>query len=433
MTRPNAKVIGQTFLTNLAIQGCNVMTGVITARLLLPVGRGELATIMLWPTILAGLGIMGVNFALARAAAAGPDKENDLARAAVALGLLLAGAGMLAGYFLLPWLLPADKQHLLGLNRIYLLWLPLNFVALNLIALDHGRMRWRRYNLIRLSVVLPYLGFILVFWLRGVDALAWFVAALLCSNLFTMLLRLAVQWRGIIRGRVRVALAVSVLKGGFPFFLASLSTIAVMQMDKALVVSLLPTEMVGYYAAAFTFAAAHGSLGGALGVTSFAALANEADTARQGQYLAQVFRQATLLYIGAGAGVALLAPLLIVPLFGADFAPAVQPAAILALATSLLALGNILNEGLKGRGSAAPGILAQFLGGGLIGLAAWLLVPRHGLAGLAWAAVLGAGGQLAFLVLATSSLLHLNLFSFWGLRRAEVKALCGRVTALLPF
>lgn len=433
MARPDTKAISQTFITNLAIQGCNVITGILTARLLQPAGRGELATIILWPSILAGIGIMGVNFSLARAAAADPGKENALARSALALGLVLAGATMLAGYFLLPWLLPADKQHLLTLNRVYLLWLPLNFVTLNLLALDHGRMRWGRYNITRLSVVLPYLGFLLFFWLKGVSALTWFVFALLVSNFLAMLLRLVVQWHGIIRGRIHLALTFSVLKGGLPFFLASLSTLLVMQMDKALVVSLLSTEMVGYYAAAFTFASAHSSLGGALGVTSFAASANEADSARQGQYLAQIFRQATLLYIGAGAGVALLAPLLIVPLFGVDFAPAVRPAAILALATSFLALANVLNEGLKGGGRVIPGILAQFLAAGLIALAAWLLVPRYGLAGLAWAAVIGSVSQLAFLVMTAASLLQVSLPNFWGLRREEVKALCGRVTALLSF
>lgn len=433
MALPNTKAIGQTFITNLAIQVCNVITGIITARLLQPAGRGELATIILWPSILAGIGIMGVNFSLARTAAADPDKENALARSALALGLFLAGATMLAGYFLLPGLLPADKQHLLTLNRLYLLWLPLNFVALNLLALDHGRMRWGRYNITRLSVVLPYLGFLLVFRLKGVSALSWFVVALLISNLLAMLLRLVLQWHDIVRGRIHLALTFSVLKGGFPFFLSSLSTLMVMQMDKALVVSLMSTKMVGYYAAAFTFASAHSSLGGALGVTSFAASANEADPARQGQYLAQVFRQATLLYIGAGVGVALLAPLLIVPLFGAEFAPAVSPAAILALATSFLALSNILNEGLKGGGRVIPGILAQLFSASLIVMAAWLLVPPYGLAGLAWAAVFGFISQLAFLVMAAASLLQVSLLNFWGLRREEVKALCGRVTALFSF
>jgi O-antigen/teichoic acid export membrane protein len=90
MKKVNVQAVWQTFLTNLAIQGCNVITGVLTARILQPEGRGELAAIILWPSILAGLGILGTNWALTREVAAHPEKEADLARTAVVLGLLQA-------------------------------------------------------------------------------------------------------------------------------------------------------------------------------------------------------------------------------------------------------------------------------------------------------------------------------------------------------
>jgi O-antigen/teichoic acid export membrane protein len=167
-------------------------------------------------------------------------------------------------------------------------------------------------------------------------------------------------------------------------------------------------------------------------VTSFAALANEPDPCAQGRYLARVFRQASLLYVGAGSAVALLAPLGIVPLFGRDFAPAVVPAAILSLATSCNALGQVLNEGLRGRGSTAPGIAGQLLGGGMVALAAWVWVPSYGLKGLAWAAVCGSLVQLLVLLAAVLVLLPLKPVDLWGLRREEVKLLLGRLLALWP-
>jgi O-antigen/teichoic acid export membrane protein len=423
--------VWQTFLTSLGIQVCNVATGVITARLLQPEGRGELAAIMLWPTILAGLGILGTNWALTRANASRPEKEADWARIAVFLGLGQAAVFMVVGYFLVPILLPADKQHLTALTRLFLFFLPLNFVALNLLALDHGRRRWGSYNLVRLSVVLPYIIFLLVFWLAGITQVFWFVVALLGSNLFAAALRLALQWQTFRRGRFNRQDALLILKAGLPFFLAAVSGVAVLQVDKTLVVSLLSSEMVGCYAAAVSFATAHSSLGHAFGVTSFAALANEANPVRQGEYLAQVFRQATLLYLGAGAAVALLSPVAIVPLFGPDFAPAIKPAAILAGATSFLALGQILNEGLRGRGTTWPGIVAQVLGVGAVAGCAWLLVPTSGLTGLAWAATAGALVQTLVLLAAVFVLLPIKPAYLWGLRRQELKLLCGRLQTLL--
>ncbi|MGQ9921341.1 MAG: lipopolysaccharide biosynthesis protein [Desulfobacca sp.] len=426
-----AKAALITFATNIVINVANLFTGIATARLLQPAGRGELATIILWPTIIAALGLMGVNWALAREAAAHPGKGEDLARLALVSGLLLAFLAMLAGYFLVPLLLPADKQHLLFLTRVYLLWLPLNFVALNLIALDQGRGQWWQYNGLRISVTLPYLIFILVFWLCGIYQVAWFVAALLLTNFIAVAIRVCLQRRAIGRGRVRPPDLLLILRRGWPFFLAAASMLLVTQVDKTLAVGLLPMDQVGLYAAAFTFASAHAALGGALGITSFSYLANEPDREQQARKLAQIFRQATLLYVAAGAGVALLAPYVIVPLFGVDFAAARQPAAILALATSLTSLANVLNEGLRGLGNTYPGILANLLGAGVLAVAAWGLVPALGLPGLAYAAVCGAMATLGGMIAAALIFLKIRPTQLWGLRPLEIKLLCGRFQALM--
>ncbi len=45
----------------------------VLARMLGPEGRGQFAAILLWPSIFAALGLMGVNMALARRAGAGED------------------------------------------------------------------------------------------------------------------------------------------------------------------------------------------------------------------------------------------------------------------------------------------------------------------------------------------------------------------------
>ncbi len=432
MTYKINNAIFQTFLTNLAIQGCNLVTGVLTARLLEPSGRGELSTIILWPTIFASLGILGTNWALAREVADHPEKEFDLAHNAVLLGLVQAIFFGALGYALVPHFLPWDKQHLIGLTRIYLIFLPLNFLSQNLIALNQGRLRWGSYNILRLSVVLPYLIFVLSFWWGRVHQVFWFVTALLSSNLVTVVCCLWLQRQEFFRGKVRLPDALHILKLGLPFFLAAVSAVLASQVDKTIVVSFLSTEAVGCYAAAFTFAAAHASLGEALGVTSFAVLANEPDPERQGQYLAKVFRQATLLYIAAGSTVALLAPLLIVPLFGPGFAPSVWPAAILSLATTLNALGSILNEGLRGRGNTYPAICGQVFGGALLALCAWFWVPRFGLSGMAWALVIGSLCQLLVLTGAVLAFFRLRPSQLWGLRLEEVKILFAHLLAINP-
>jgi O-antigen/teichoic acid export membrane protein len=147
-----------TFSTSLIIQVCGAATGILTARLLGPVARGELATVILWPVILSNLGLMGCNWVLAREVAKDPERECDWAAIGVAVGLATAALFLLAGYFLIPLLLPADRRYLRPLARFCLLLIPLDIFNQVLLAIEHGRMRWRRYNLLRFSYFLFYLN-----------------------------------------------------------------------------------------------------------------------------------------------------------------------------------------------------------------------------------------------------------------------------------
>src|ERR1019366_10537717 len=110
-----------TFFTSLAIQGCGLITGVVTARLLGPAGRGELATVILWPTIMSNLGLMGCNWALAREVAKDPHREADGVCCAMTIGIAVAILYFILGYLLLPYVLPRDRGYLLPLTRICLL------------------------------------------------------------------------------------------------------------------------------------------------------------------------------------------------------------------------------------------------------------------------------------------------------------------------
>ena len=54
------KNLSFTFATSIAILVANIVTGVLTARWLGPTGKGELTAIILWPTVLAGAGSLGL-------------------------------------------------------------------------------------------------------------------------------------------------------------------------------------------------------------------------------------------------------------------------------------------------------------------------------------------------------------------------------------
>ncbi len=410
-----------TYSTSLVIQGCGAVTGILTARLLGPVARGELATVILWPMILSNLGLMGCNWVLAREVAKDPERERDWVAVGVAVGLATALLYLLAGYFLIPLLLPSDRGYLLPVARLCLLLIPLDIFNQVLLAVEQGRMRWRRYNLLRLSFSLFYLVFIGFIGVSRRAQVSWFVSAFLASQFLAVLLRLWIQKKSLAAGKLQFGDCRHLLRAGVPYFGATISNLLSLQLDTILVVSLLNAKAAGIYAVAAAFANGQSSLGEALGITSFAVLSNESNAGSQEKIITETFRQSAMVSCGAGLVLVCLIPFLVVPLFGFEFSQAVWPAVVLALAASLTASTNILNQGLRGAGRPHAGLVTQLFGAAIMALAALFFLRRFGLMGMAFAVLMSACAQLLALIAAAANWLKISPLQFWPFGPGNVR------------
>jgi antigen flippase len=419
-----------TFSTSVLIQGCGAATGILTARLLGPVARGELTTVILWPMVFSNLGLMGCNWVLAREVAKDPDRECDWAAVGVSVGLATAVIYLLAGYFLLPLLLPADRKYLLPIARLCLLLIPLDIFNQVLLAVEHGRMRWRRYNLLRLSFFLFYLALIGFIGVTRRAQIRWFVIVFLASQLLAALVRLWIQRKSLAAGKLRFAGCRHLLRAGVPYFGATISNLVSLQLDTILVVSLFNAKAAGIYAVASAFANGQSSLGEALGITSFAVLSNEKNAASREKIITETFRQSALVSCAAGLALAFLIPFVVAPLFGSAFSSAVRPAVVLALAASLMASANILNQGLRGAGRPHAGLMSQLIGTGVMAIAALFFLRPYGLMGMAFAVGIGAIAQLLVLIIAAAKCLGISPAKFWPFGAGNLRMFLQQLTDL---
>jgi O-antigen/teichoic acid export membrane protein len=416
--------------TSLAIQACGAATGIITARVLGPVVRGELATVILWPVIFSNLGLMGCNWALAREAAMNPEREKDWVAAGMVVAIATASLYFLAGYFLLPWLLPADRSFLLPVARLCLLLIPLDICNQVLLSVEHGRMRWRRYNRMRLSFFLFYVVLIGLLALAKRPQVRWFVIAFLWSHLLAAVFRLWIHRTSLVTGTVRIANCRRLLRGGAPYFGATISNLVLLQFDTILVVSLLSAEAAGIYAIAAACANGQSSVSEALGITSFAVLSNETNPGSQEKIISAMFRQSALASCGTGLALSCLIPFLLVPLFGKAFARAIGPGVVLALAASLLGSADILNQGLRGLGRPQAGALSQALGIAVMAAGALFLLRRFGPMGMAFAVLLSSGVQLVALVGAAARCFRISPLEFWPFGAETLRLFFQQVAGL---
>jgi O-antigen/teichoic acid export membrane protein len=308
-----------------------------------------------------------------------------------------------------------------SLARVCLLSIPLGIFNQTLLAIEHGRMRWRRYNTVRASFFIFYVILICLIAVYPKPQVQWFVWAYLMSHALTVIVRLVIQRESFASGKVHASECFRLLRRGLPYFWATAGNLLTLQLDKIIIVSLMSAGAAGIYAVAVTFSSAQSSLGEALGITSFAFLSNAKGIDQQGKILTETFRQATLTAVGLGLLLSCLVPFLIGPLFGQEFAQAVRPAAILTASAALTTPSGILIQGLRGAGHPCPGLASQLVATGILALNAALLLPKFGLMGMAWAVACSACCQIILLIVAASALLRISPLCFWPFGAKDVR------------
>lgn len=380
-TLPTFKAYLGTFATSLFVQACTVLQGVLIARLLGPFGRGEFATVILWPNVFAGVGILGINMAIARFAGQGYSPEG-LVNTAVRAALVTGGMTALVCGLALPYLLPAGKHNLLPAAYLFLLFAPLNHLALNLQGVDHGIGNFLWLNVTRAILYPVYFSCLLLGWFFASDKVLWAVAALLVANGTVVLLRLIPNLHIFLKPSYSVNIKF-LFKESLPFVGASVIFICYTQIDKVLIVWLLGSLEIGWYVAAFAAASSINVLNSALGIVQFSAAVQS-----QPKYgfneLACVLRRGCILSLLSCVILGTLLPWLLPLVYGADFQAATAIAYCLLPGAVLSGLGGIVDQTLRGQGQPIAGVISKILGLVVMGILGFFLGRKYGGEGIAW-------------------------------------------------
>ncbi len=421
---PTSRAYQSTFFTSLFIQGCTVLQGVLLARLLGPAGRGEFAISIFWPTVFAGIGIFGVNMALARFAGQGWAADG-LVKTALKASLVTSALSALLCWLLLPILLPADKHQLLPVAYWFVMFIPLNHLALNLQGIDHGAGNFRWLNITR-AVLYPvfFTGIALCWWL-ATDKVFWVAVALLIANGSVVVLRLVVRLKSLWSTEAGVA-STTLLRASSPFVVASIVTILYMQMDKALLVWLLAPAEIGWYVAAFAAAGSVNVLNGALGIVQFSTAA-QAVPGHGFANLAMVLRRGAIMSLAGGVFLGALFPWLVPLVYGGDFRPATVVAYILLPGMVLAGLGEIVNQALRGQGQPLAVVVPRVFGLVVMGCIGAVLAENWGGQGIACGYL--AGELVAFsglLLVAAKYYRDADWLLLWP-SMEDVRFLLGRI------
>ena len=396
-----------TLAANAAILLLGIVSGVLAARLLGPEGRGELAAIIVWPTALWVVGSLGMPQTVTFFSAQQPERRSVLLSTSLVIAAAQSGVLIAVGYFLLPLLLSRHRPEVLQLARLFLLTIPLSLFSIYLLNLLQGAMRLDAYNLSRIflaawyALVLfvlflleqPHLGQVVAWQLGGYAA-----GLLLNAGLVHHLLRPQWCWdASILRPLLSYAARNQLWAASYHLN---------PRLDQLAMSVWLAPEALGLYVVAVSLVSPLTITPNAIGIVTLPAAAREG-SAHAADVIRLSLRWVLVLLLAGAAALFVLVPYLLPIFFGESFAPAVTACRVLVVAMIPLGLSVVLYESLRALNRPLVPAFAELTGIAATLILLYLLLPRFGYLGAAFAS-LGAYSA-ACLVVVGYTRLHLGI------------------------
>ena len=384
------KDISVSFVTTALIQGLNILTGLLAARLLLPEGRGELAAIMLWPGLIAELGNLGLYDAMLYRAATRAANPRDLFAAVAALLGLLTIVLAAIGLVVIPIALAGYGSDV-EIIALYFLcaFLPSYFMSLFTGGMFQGHLQMTIWNVLRAAVPVVYFTGIVVLSLVAGPEVASFAAAYIMAQLAAGLLGFVLLYRrGWISWRPRLDVMKGLVAYGVKVHVGEILFSLRQRLDQAVISLWLPAADLGLYVVALTVANGPLILVHTLANVAFPKISQQETVSCKIVVFGRYLRFSMAIAVATIGTLMVLIPWLVPLLFGRPFAPAVPIAGVLLLGTAPLAAKLMFQQALKAWDRSLVISRAELIGlvtaAGLIAV----LMPPFGLEGAAWSVVL---------------------------------------------
>ena len=174
----------------------NVLTGILSARLLGAEGRGVFAAVSFWPQLLGAVAIGGLPIAIVYLGRRHPAGQPALTRAALVLGALAAVPATLAGLHLVPRFLASQGPGVAALGSLCALFTFVNVGHMICRQLLVSRQDFARFNIACWMPSFTFLVALLALQAAGaLDARSASIAVVV-AGLPTLIWLLRVVWTG---------------------------------------------------------------------------------------------------------------------------------------------------------------------------------------------------------------------------------------------
>lgn len=373
------------------LRGLSALVSIITARLLLPEGKGQLTTVLLWPNLYKGIGNFGLDHAIVYYVGRRKRNVESVVGTTLAFAAVQGVAVGIVGYVSIPYILTQYEQGIVDLTQLLFLYVPFMYVAGYLSRILHGMGDFDAWNGITVAGKSAYALGVVVLWWTQIVSVRYVVYAYVLSNVVGLVLVSTYLSKTLGRPRLDTSLVGRMLWYGGRNFLTSLTGQANSQLDQALISAFLSPDQLGLYRIAVSASrsiqiASVGFKSVLLSKVSRAVGAASGDR----QIMKSLKVSSGFLSLSALVLIGVL-PFLIPFMYGVEFAGAVFAAQLLLVATAIHGVKQTLYNGVRGQGDPEIPFYAELVGTVVTGIGLYLLLRAMGIEGAAVASLLAYG------------------------------------------
>lgn len=400
------------FTGSIVVQVANVATGLVLARSLGPHDRGVLAAVMIWPALVAMLAGMGVADAVAYSVARKRERLGVVTGTALVIGLAQAAAACLVAVAVILVALDDLSSGDRRAAYLYLALVPLNILALYLMAVLNGLQRFVSFQVIRASGVFVTLVCLAGLAAAGMVSVQTAVASYIAANVVALVLAGA-RLRLVVSEPLAVSKRISrsLLGYGLRSHVGSVAGFLNTRLDQLVISVVLAPAKLGLYAVSVTLTSITTLVGSSVANVGLPALAHISDEGRRRRAARDLVALTFLISVVVSVPLVIFMPALVALLFGPSWSGAVGPARVLLLGAVLLSTSQALGAVLRAIGRPLDAAYAELVAVPVSAIGLAFLLPTAGLVGAGLASAIAYGVAATWMARRAAGVL--------GLRRRE--------------
>lgn len=426
-----APMVGS-FVATGVIQLVQAVIGVVLARVLGPADRGELAALILWPTLITTVGSLGLaqsaTYHAARVPRLGTLVGSTLTLVAIDSIVLVA-----IGWLILPVVLGGHDPSVVHDGQLFLsAFVPLSLLAISMMSVLNGNHRFAWFQALRLVLIGTTVAGIGALAISGGMTVGTAAAAYIAGYAVTAVLALAVVLRGVwgtlraSRASIRLLLGFG-LKSQLSTSMWSLNE----RSDQLVISAFFSPVSLGLYVVAVTLTSLTTLVGFSFALVALPMIAR-LETLADRQRIGRLMVSATFFCATAvSIPIFIAEPALIRLLFGDDFAGAAGVGRVLLAAGIVFALNRVLESLLQAVGKPLESSIGEGVALAVTAAGLAVLLPLLGIMGAGITSLLAYSASSAFMVRRAAKALEIPALSLLKPERGMLRKVRS-LTRLVP-